>query len=490
MMDALYSGITGLNGFQTALNTQSNNLANVNTIAYKSDNISFADQMYQSSIGKGVSVETINKDFLQGNLKVTNGSYDMAIEGKGFFLVKGNTEETMYTRAGNFYMAEDGTLKLPNGYQVQGISANTVSDSFPEGAPTIFNTSYNKFLASQVVKTENDSIVETINSKATNYNASAVDDLDTKKGDNYKTKEAKIADIDALTTAYRSALSLYSTSPIEGETATSQVSTIPFDMTKLTNSFDSVEITIGSTVYSQQFEESALKTLQNFADSISKGTGVSSSVDSTGNLTITSLIPGKEVIVSDANIINGAVEVYPAPSISTVAAIAGSGRGKVDAIEVALKDAIERADAQYLKLSTVVDASNLATKTTQELQMKLDTLNISESPFGTAEIEDGVIYLKQGENRFVVGKVVTAVFSNELGLTPQGGNVYSATVASGDMIFATIENKVLGKNLELSNSDLSQGLVDLMVFQRAFEANSKSVTTSDEFLKTALALKK
>jgi len=58
------------------------------------------------------------------------------------------------------------------------------------------------------------------------------------------------------------------------------------------------------------------------------------------------------------------------------------------------------------------------------------------------------------------------------------------------MIFATLENKILGKTLELSNSDLSQGLVDLMVFQRAFEANSKSVTTSDEFLKTALALKK
>jgi flagellar hook protein FlgE len=489
MMDALYSGITGLNGFQTALNTQSNNIANVNTIAYKSDNISFADQMYQSSIGKGVSVETINKDFLQGNLKVTNGSYDMAIEGKGFFLVKGNTEEIMYTRAGNFYMAEDGTLKLPNGYQVQGISAQA-STVLSSDENSVFTTLYSKFLGSQIVKTENDSIVETINSKATNYKASAVDDLDTKKGDNYKTKEAKIADIDALTTAYRSALNLYSTSPIEGETATSQVSTIPFDMTKLTNSFDNVEITIGSTVYSQQFEESALKTLQNFADSISKGTGIAASVDNTGNMTITSLIPGKEVIVSDANIINGAVEVYPAPTINTVAAITGSGRGQVEAIELALKDAIERADAKYLKLSTVVDASDLATKTTQELQMKLDNLNIAESPFGTAEIEDGIIYLKQGDNRFVVGKVVTAVFSNELGLTPQGGNVYSATVASGDMIFATIENKVLGKNLELSNSDLSQGLVDLMVFQRAFEANSKSVTTSDEFLKTALALKK
>ncbi len=489
MMDALYSGITGLNGFQTALNTQSNNIANVNTIAYKSDNISFADQMYQSAIGKGVSVETVNKDFLQGNLKVTNGSYDMAIEGKGFFLVKGDTEEVMYTRAGNFHMSEDGTLRLPNGYQVQGIPAQSTA-VLSSDANSIFTTLYTKFLGSQIVKTENDSIVETINSKATNYNASAVDDLDTKKGDNYKTKEAKIADIDALSTAYRSALNLYSTSPTEGETATSQVSMIPFDMTKLTNSFDSVEITVGTTTYKQQFEESALKTLQNFADRLSKGTGIAASVDSNGNMTVTSLIPGKEINVNDANIINGAVEVYPAPTINTVAAIIGSGRGQVEAIELALKDAIERADAKYLKLSTVVDASDLATKTIQELQMKLDTLSISESPFGTAEIEDGVIYLKQGDNRFVVGKVVTAVFSNELGLTPQGGNVYSATVASGEMIFATIENKVLSKTLELSNSDLSQGLVDLMVFQRAFEANSKSVTTSDEFLKTALALKK
>jgi len=489
MMDALYSGITGLNGFQTALNTQSNNIANVNTIAYKSDNISFADQMYQSSIGKGVSVETINKDFLQGDLKVTNGSYDMAIEGKGFFLVKGNTEEVMYTRAGNFYMAEDGTLKLPNGYQVQGVPAQSTA-ILSSDSNSIFTTLYTKFLGSQIVETQNGDVIETINSKATNYNASAVDDLDTKKGDNYKTREAKIADIEALSSAYRNELNLYSTSPTDGETATSQVSTIPFDMTKLTNSLDSLQITIGTTTYKEQFEESALQTLQNFADRLSKGTGISASVDSTGNMTITSLIPGKEVIVSDANIINGAVEVYPAPSINTVAAITGSGRGKVEAIELALKDAIERADAKYLKLSTVVDASDLATKTTQELQMKLDTLNISESPFGTAEIEDGVIYLKQGDNRFVVGKVVTAVFSNELGLTPQGGNVYSATVASGDMIFATIENKVLSKTLELSNSDLSQGLVDLMVFQRAFEANSKSVTTSDEFLKTALALKK
>ena len=489
MMDALYSGITGLNGFQTALNTESNNIANVNTIAFKSDNISFADQMYQSAIGKGVSVSTINKDFIQGNLKVTNGSYDMAIEGKGFFMVKGNTEEVQYTRAGNFYMAEDGTLKLPNGYQVQGIPAQSTA-ILSSDANSVFTNLYSKFLGSQIVKTQNGDIVETINSKATDYSTSAKDDADSLKGNNYKTRESKINDIEALSTAYKNELTVYSTYPTDGVAATQQVSTIPFDMSKLNNSLDSLEITIGGNTYKQQFETSALQTLQNFADTISKGTGLEASVDSTGNMTVTSLIPGSEVIVSDANIINGATSVYPPPSINTTAAATGSGRAKVESIELALKSAIEKADGKYLKLSTVVDASDLATKTTSELQMKLDTLKISESPFGTAEFDNGVMYLKQGDNRFAVGKIVTAVFSNELGLEPQGGNLYSATVASGNMIFATTENKLLSKTLELSNSELSEGLVNLMVFQRAFEANSKSVTTSDEFLKTALALKK
>jgi flagellar hook protein FlgE len=489
MMDALYSGITGLNGFQTALNTQSNNIANVNTIAYKSDNISFADQMYQNSIGKGVSVSTINKDFIQGNLKVTNGSYDMAIEGKGFFMVKGNTEEVLYTRAGNFFMAEDGTLQFGNEYQVQGIPAQSTA-ILSSDENSIFTTLYTKFLGSQIIKTQNGDVVETINSKATDYTISAVNDIDLLKGNNYKTKQAKINDIDALSSTYRNELLLYSTFPTDGVAATSQVSTIPFDMTKLNSSFDSLEITIGNTVYKKQFEENALNTLQKFADEISKGTGIQASVDTTGNMTVTSLIPGQETILSNANIINGAIPSSPTPIISTTAPIAGSGRAKLESIELALKTAIERADAKYLKLSTVVDASNLATKTPTELQMKLDTLKISESPFGSAEFEDGIMYLKQGDNRFAVGKIVTAVFSNELGLEPQGENLYSATLNSGNMMFATTENKILSKTLELSNTDLSKGLVDLMIFQRAFEANSKSVATSDEFLKTALALKK
>jgi flagellar hook protein FlgE len=489
MLDALYSGITGLNGFQSALNTQSNNISNVNTVGFKSDNISFADQMYQNAIGRGVRIDTIDKNFTQGNIKITGGTYDLAIEGKGFFLAKGDTEEILFTRAGNFRMTEDGTLRLPNGAQVQGLPAQSTGilssdDNF------IFTANYTKFLGSQIIKTQNENVVETINSKSTDYTLTAANDDETLRGNNYKTREAKIIDIDALASAYKNELVVYSTQAFEGVAPTNQLSTIAFDTTQLDSMLDSVEITIGTKTYSQPFRENANETLKDLADAISKTKGVTASVDVNNVLSVVSMIPGAKVTVSSPIIFNGASPSFPLPTLTTAEAVVGSGRLKVEAMELALKDAIERADGKYLKLSTVVDSTDLANKTVQELQMKLDSLNISDNPFGEAEFDNGIMYLKQGDNRFVVGKIVTAMFSNELGLSPQGNNLYSATLDSGGLIFVTNENKILSKSLELSNSDLSNSLVDLMVYQRAFEANSKSVTTSDEFLKTALSLKK
>jgi flagellar hook protein FlgE len=489
MIDAMYNGISGLNSSQTALNSESNNLANINTVAYKSDQISFADQMYQAQMGKGVKVDTIDKSFAQGNMKITNGTYDMAIKGQGFFIVKGNTEELLYTRAGNFRMAEDGTLQLPNGFKVQGMPS-TSATVLGTGPDTMFTSQYSEFIASQSIKTQNDNYIETINSKATNYSITAANDLDAQKGNNYKTREAKIADVEALSTAYRAELSLYSTQPEAGTVATKQVSTVQYDITQLKDALDSVELTIGSNTYKQAFTIDALTTMKNFADKISETALLKASVDATGKLTVEHMQPGKSVNVFDPKMKDGAVYVSPLPVVTTTAATMGNGKAKLEAIELALKEAIENAGAKYLKLSNIIDSTDLENKTMGELQMKLDTLNISETPFGTAEIDNGIMYVKQGDNRFAVGKVTTAVFSNQLGLDPKGDNLYASTTKSGNMIFATNENEILAQTLELSNSAIGESLVDLMVYQRSFEANSKAVTTSDEFLKTAIQLKR
>ena len=101
--------------------------------------------------------------------------------------------------------------------------------------------------------------------------------------------------------------------------------------------------------------------------------------------------------------------------------------------------------------------------------------------------------MKQDGAQFAVGQVSIAVFNNNRGLEPMGDNLLGKTNESGDPIYNLNNNKtakVESKTLELSTADLSESLVNLMVFQRAFEANAKSITTSDELLNTLINLKR
>jgi flagellar hook protein FlgE len=130
MISTLWTGIAGLSSQQTALDNESNNIANVNTVGYKSSRVSFADLMYQDSIGKGSKVTTAEKQFTQGSLNITGSSYDMALNGDGFFVVSNKsstgTSENYYTRAGNFRMGENGTLQDSNGNEVQGWALSAI----------------------------------------------------------------------------------------------------------------------------------------------------------------------------------------------------------------------------------------------------------------------------------------------------------------------------------------------------------------------------
>ncbi len=109
---------------------------------------------------------------------------------------------------------------------------------------------------------------------------------------------------------------------------------------------------------------------------------------------------------------------------------------------------------------------------------------------GHFQFEDGAIYAKDGENKFLIGRLETASFINPDSLLPQGNNLYSIGSETSEAKNATSLNKLVGSSVELSNTNLGDDLVDLMVFQRAYEASSKSITTSDEFLKTAIELKR
>ncbi len=227
MIGALWTGISGLSSQQQALDSESNNIANVNTIGYKSSRISFADQMYQDRIGKGSKILDAEKLYTQGNLKLTGVDYDMALSGEGFFTVANTratgTTENFYTRAGNFRMGDNGTLQDSAGNEVQGWMMRPI-DAEKDVTSTnpnvdVFTNDYTKMLSSKVIKHSN--YVETITAKATDYTQTAKSDSETIfDGAGLKSKSSKISDIEAAIKDYATWLQRLSEEP-DGASATS-----------------------------------------------------------------------------------------------------------------------------------------------------------------------------------------------------------------------------------------------------------------------------
>ncbi|RAX52035.1 flagellar hook protein FlgE [Helicobacter sp. 16-1353] len=139
MLRSLWSGVSGMQAHQIALDVESNNISNVNTVGFKYSRASFVDMLSQIkqiaaspyknglggqndySIGLGVGVEATTKVFSQGNTQNTDVKTDLAIEGEGFFIVSPDRGITYnYTRNGEFLFDANGNLVNTGGYVVQG----------------------------------------------------------------------------------------------------------------------------------------------------------------------------------------------------------------------------------------------------------------------------------------------------------------------------------------------------------------------------------
>jgi len=133
MIGSLFAGISGLNANATAMTVIGDNIANVNTIAFKATRSSFANVLSQSlggstgnDIGRGVEFWGTSPVWTQGSLENTGNATDLAISGKGFFMVNDSSGTSFYTRAGLFSLNETGDLVNPDDLIVQGyeIDAN------------------------------------------------------------------------------------------------------------------------------------------------------------------------------------------------------------------------------------------------------------------------------------------------------------------------------------------------------------------------------
>jgi flagellar hook protein FlgE len=126
---SFYSGLSGLDTHATAMQVIGDNIANVHTTGFKSSSAHFEDVLGVSltgvagsnQTGAGASVEAVDVNFIQGSLETTDVGTDVAINGKGFFILKNALSgEDVYTRAGHFTLDNQGYYVNSQGYRVQG----------------------------------------------------------------------------------------------------------------------------------------------------------------------------------------------------------------------------------------------------------------------------------------------------------------------------------------------------------------------------------
>ncbi len=402
-MPSFSIALTGLEANSVALNTIGNNLANLNTTAYKEQTTSFANLFYQNigttgandplQVGLGTRVAGTDTDFTQGSFTTTTDSTDLALSGSGFFVVNQDGVQSL-TRAGNFQLDNSGDLITSGGQNVMGYAAvnGTISPNASLVALTV------PVGATEPAQpTQNFSLTANLDSASPNGAVFT----------------SPITMYDSLGTSHVATVTFTNVSTASTPNAWSYAITLPAG--------DATGTPVNNTG-TLQFNASG---------------GL---LSPTGNLSGISF-PG---MADGANTMNLNWNLYSA------------------------------------KGNSLVDQSNApsaVTTTTQDGFASGSYLSFAVAASGMISAE-----YSNGETQNV-GELAVASVTNLQGLTQVGGNNYQTTISSGTASLGLAgtggRGSIEDDTLEQSNVDISGEFANLIVAQRAFEANSKTVTTFD-----------
>ncbi|MBA3029242.1 MAG: flagellar hook protein FlgE [Desulfobacteraceae bacterium] len=414
MIGSLYSGISGLNASSAAMSVIGDNIANVATTGFKSSNMSFSSMFSQSlgeatakAAGSGVQIAAISENWTSGSFENTGNGTDLAISGKGLFVVVNDNNEQFFTRAGNFNFNSDGDLVNPAGLKVQGYQIN---DGGGLGALGDIN------IAGDNTYRNLDTTEMTI---GLNLDASS---------DDGATFETTITVNDSLGNNILLTLNFTKQS---GSNSWAVSAAIPADNP--------------ATQYAVIDDDGdpATATILNF--------------DSTGQLTN---IANPTITLALAN---GAVSPQ---TISLNLTDAGSTNGNVTGYPSATMMSAQRQDGYPAGI--------------------LQNISVDGLGYVTGSYSNG--------QRINLYRLVLADFPSYQGLSKIGNNLYTASRASGQPSIAVVGEGRLGaltsSALELSNVDLASEFVKMITTQRAYQANSRVISTSDELLNELINLKR
>lgn len=472
MMRSLFSGVAGLKTHQTRMDVIGNNIANVNTTAYKSQSMTFSDLMYQTTqaasganavtgvgginarqIGLGSKTGAIKTAIsTSGSAQSTNDPFDIMITGSSFFVVS-NGSENFFTRDGSFYIDGAGNLAMTStGYNVMGWQVDPTNEN---------NIKKDTVSALRLMTEDNMTYPPEATTKATV--SGVIDKNDTDIGsDSGRIMNLEFYDNQGY--KYTARMSIHEVNGDTGQFAVRLDSILDSEgnvVADADNNEDAVSLKVGTanptTPANWPADDSGLGVATlNYLNGKGTFMNVGGDPDATavGNKVLTldfntDDYPNfKDVEIDFSSTFN-----YNKNGVSTVEAVSGDSAG----------------------LGSGRKIGEMSGITVQK---------------------DGMIYASydNGQRR-LLGQIAVANFANPSGLAKEGDNLYSSTMNSGE--FDGIGDDITEDGgymtsgvLEMSNVDLAAEFTEMITTQRGFQANSRIITVSDTLLEELTNLKR
>ncbi|MGR3311283.1 MAG: flagellar hook protein FlgE [Candidatus Brocadiales bacterium] len=404
MLAALFSGISGIRSHQIFLNVVGNNIANINTPGFKQSRVKFADLMSQtltsgaagnlSQVGLGVRAAGVDRDFTQGTMIQTSNMFDLAIGGKGFFVINDGSED-FYTRAGAFSPDANGFLEDSiTGYKVMGYKiTNGVKANSTSNIEIPFN---------QIIPAKETSTMDMVG----NLSAEAV------------TGDTHITTIDVF-----------------DKQGITHILTLTFTKVAAANTWD-LAVTSADGVVTDGAVAGIVYNNDGSFNTTGEGT--------TGSITLDYGL-GAQAIAIDFGTPSG---------FDGTTQVAGTSASAVDK-----QDGYE--SGNFSTVSTDTDGTFYAIYTNGQSNAFAQLERIAfNQPNGLEHIGSNLFR----SNRRATGEPISVVSQSG-----RGGNIMSGT-------------------LENSNVDITRELTNLIIAQRGFQANSRTITTSSQVLQELMQI--
>ncbi len=502
MFSGLYSSATGMKVHSDGLQTISHNLANVSTVGYKQQDMLFEDLMYQESsynsamsptrdqVGAGAAVATVRTIFTQGAFEDGSSVTDLALNGDGFFQVT-NGESVEYTRAGDFYFMPNGELVDPSGYNLTGIPLDKNGNEVGGLSPIVIDPTSEQYAISQPQATTSISAALSI--------GGLEDSFSVQENPMFSMLQAYNANLETplaeTNYSYQQPVRIYDANGVTHEVD------LYLDKTSVGSSGQSVYEYVIAT--DPSIDGSALSGT-NGAGLLMSGTLTFSS---NGELIDMSAFSPSGIDKNDLSTWTPSTMSNGSPQINLTYADGTTQSFTIDFGISSNTNTWENAPASIADIGT--DPANLPnmadivrnTESTIAYGSSAGTLNLEQDGYGVGELIDisidsegliaGVYTNGQTESLY---SIPVFNFTSKDGLDHVGNNHYVQTKEAGQMNYGTAGTEhygeIISTKIEASNVDYASEMVDMIIIQRGFQMNSKSVTTIDTLIQKALELKR